>query len=64
MRGRYAAGAVNGEAVKGFRGGRFGNADATETFVAIRPPSTTGAGPACRSTCAPASASVAAIRKS
>ena len=37
VRGRYAAGAVNGEAVKGFlEEAEFGNADATETFVAIK----------------------------
>jgi glucose-6-phosphate 1-dehydrogenase len=37
VRGRYAAGAVSGEAVKGFlEEAEFGNADATETFVAIK----------------------------
>jgi glucose-6-phosphate 1-dehydrogenase len=37
VRGRYAAGAVNGEAVKGFLDeAEFENADATETFVAIK----------------------------
>jgi glucose-6-phosphate 1-dehydrogenase len=37
VRGRYAAGAVNGEAVRGFLDeAEFGNADDTETFVAIK----------------------------
>jgi len=37
VRGRYGAGAVNGEAVKGFlEEAEFGDADATETFVAIK----------------------------
>ena len=37
VRGRYSSGAVNGEAVKGFLDeADFGNADATETFVAIK----------------------------
>jgi glucose-6-phosphate 1-dehydrogenase len=37
VRGRYDAGAVNGQAVKGFlEEAEFENADATETFVAIK----------------------------
>lgn len=37
VRGRYSSGAVNGEAVKGFLDeADFGNADATETYVAIK----------------------------
>jgi glucose-6-phosphate 1-dehydrogenase len=37
VRGRYAAGAVNGEAVKGFLDeAEFESADGTETFVAIK----------------------------
>jgi glucose-6-phosphate 1-dehydrogenase len=37
VRGRYAAGAVNGEAVRGFLDeAEFENADGTETFVAIK----------------------------
>ena len=56
VRGQYARGAVNGDDVPGYREEEGVDPDsATETYTAIAWRSITGAGPACRSTYAPAS---------
>ena len=62
VRGQYEPGTILGEPVPGYReepGVAPGST--TETYVACGSRSTTGAGPACRSTCAPASASPARL---
>ena len=66
VRGQYKAGNIEGQAVKGYLDElKVPPGSTTETFVALcAPRCRTGAGPACRFTCAPASAWPAGMRRS